>query len=85
MALAQLSPNSVMAPSAPIDPHTRTDQSTTTATAGREADNAVRKTTTDTVTISRRAAEMAAKTREPAQKAKEARTEKARKQVDIRA
>ncbi|HEX9079275.1 MAG TPA: hypothetical protein VF795_06790 [Desulfuromonadaceae bacterium] len=70
MILAQISPNSVTVNPAHSNPQVRTDQSATTTTANQTAEQGIKKTKTDTVTISRRAAQMAAQTHAPAERPK---------------
>ncbi len=70
MALAQISPSSVTVNPAHGNPQVKTDQSASTATASQTADHAIKKTKTDTVTISRRAVQMAAQTNGPAERPK---------------
>jgi len=62
MSLAQLSPSSVLANPAYINPHAQTEQKATPAHASQTADVGVTKAKTDTVTISQQALQMSAKT-----------------------
>ncbi|RII27448.1 MAG: hypothetical protein CXR30_15145 [Geobacter sp.] len=61
MALAQLSPSSVLANPAYINPHAQTEQKAAPVQANQTADIGVTKAKTDTVTISQQALQMSAK------------------------
>lgn len=84
MALAQISPNSVTVNPAHSNPQVRTDQAAAT-TAGKTAEQGIKKTKTDTVTISRRAAQMAAQTHAPAERPKGGQAVKPSGRINVRA
>ena len=85
MALAQISLNSVAVNPAKINPQVKTDQSATTAIASRTADQALQRARTDTITISRRAAQMSAQVNASPERTRDGQTGKTQKKLDIKA
>jgi hypothetical protein len=69
MSIAQLSPKSVTVNPAYTNPQVRTNKASTTAQVNHTAENTLKKARTDTVTISRQAAQMAVKAQGSAEKA----------------
>ncbi|TWJ13307.1 hypothetical protein [Geobacter argillaceus] len=61
MSIPPISPNSVVVNPTELNPHVQVAQSATVAKSAAKADKAIEKTKTDSVTISRQAATMAAR------------------------
>ena len=64
MSIPPISPNSVVVNPTEINPHVQVAQSATVAKSAAKTDKAIEKTKTDSVTISRQAATMAARVQE---------------------
>ena len=78
MSIAQLSPNSVAANPATVNPQVKADQATATPQVSQDAQKSVQATKTDTVTISPQAVKMLASDGDTAAKEiKESAAEKA--------
>jgi len=71
MSMAQLSPNSVVANPAHINPLAQTDQHAQLAKANEAAQQTIQKTKTDSVTISKQALMMSAQTNRAAEEKQE--------------
>ena len=84
MSIAQISPKSVLVNPAHSNPQVRTDNASTTAQASQTAENAAKKARTDTVTISRQAAQMSTEAR-TAEKPKQEHPKQAERKVSVRA
>jgi hypothetical protein len=77
MAIAQLSPNSVAANPAYINPLAQADRQVSVAKASESVQASIKQTQTDTVTLSSQALKMASQSYSPAEESKESTPQKA--------